>query len=720
MKPIIIVWYSWRVMRVFFHMLNNRILAVPLLVFLCLNSYGQAQTSSKEQESTAIDKFIERIENLKHRDVYYILDEQEQQITDEKTIENMERVHLVLEYSFQSERNEKLKKYAVELERIARAVKNPSHVRLAKVYQVVSRGLDGNFTRAVADLEVLLAEAREAQDVLVVITAYNILATLMIFQEEFNTALEYANRATKLLPEAPERNLLELQHYNTLAFIYTYMDDMDRTIEFYNLSLNTVEESGLAIDIGIVLYNVASSLQESRRFAESEQFLEAMIELYRQTNQSQNLLFPYEGLARIYFEQDDYEKSMEYIRQASKYTATSLTFELSLNQLGAVVAARLGQLDKARQYRQKIRKFFKEHPDHIGTGWPDMTIRIDAEIARAENQPVKALEFFEQYHKASLREIRKTHNSDVMKLRTSLETNMRVQKAEQDLIQKGSEIQLQRQRMVIFASLVIALVILVAFVLQRRVAQQLIASKANAESANMAKSDFLANMSHELRTPLNAIIGFSDMMMHQIYGKLGSSFYEQYAEMINSSGHHLLNIINEILDISKVESGNFELNESDCNVESMVAQAIKLIKVKTSDKNKTITITQDVSPDLPELYADPQLVNQILYNALSNAVKFSVPGGLVRVKAFVGPKDHAISIQVSDDGIGMTRKEIDHVLKPFAQVKNSMTRSQKGTGLGLPLIQAFMGLHNGSMNIESKKGCGTTVNLIFPSDRTVA
>ena len=252
----------------------------------------------------------------------------------------------------------------------------------------------------------------------------------------------------------------------------------------------------------------------------------------------------------------------------------------------------------------------------------------------------------------------------------------------------------------------------------RRVAEKLAESRAIAVAANETKSEFLANMSHELRTPLNAIIGFSDMMKQQIYGKLGSPFYDQYTEMIHTSGHHLLNIINEILDISKVEAGSFELNENYCDVEGMFAAAVKLSKAKNTDLE--VSITYDVPVDFPELFADPRIVNQILYNALSNAVKFNNPGGWVDISAFINPENNAICLKVSDNGIGMTNDEINHVLKPFAQVQNPMTRSHEGTGLGLPLMSAFMDLHGGDMDIQSEKGIGTTITLTFPNFRTAA
>jgi PAS domain S-box-containing protein len=251
---------------------------------------------------------------------------------------------------------------------------------------------------------------------------------------------------------------------------------------------------------------------------------------------------------------------------------------------------------------------------------------------------------------------------------------------------------------------------------RKRVEAALQKSKEQAELANRTKSEFLANMSHELRTPLNAIIGFSDMIRKQSFGPVGSPKYLEYINDINESGTHLLKIINDILDLSKIEAGKIELHEEQVNVPDTVEGCLLLVRTRARECG--VTLTSETPDDLPALYADERMLKQILINLLSNAIKFTPTGGEVKVKSWCRA-DTGFVFQVMDTGIGIALDDIPNALAPFKQIDGELNRQFDGTGLGLPLTKSLTELHGGSLDLQSEIGVGTTVTIRFPAERII-
>lgn len=233
----------------------------------------------------------------------------------------------------------------------------------------------------------------------------------------------------------------------------------------------------------------------------------------------------------------------------------------------------------------------------------------------------------------------------------------------------------------------------------------------DAEKANRAKSEFLANMSHELRTPLNAIIGFSDLISSVTQNKPGAEKVREYAGDINQSGHHLLEIINEILDLSKVEAGNFSATIEDVYIQDVSENILRMMR--NSVAKGELTVIENMPDDLPPVKSDERMVKQIFLNLMSNAVKFTPAAGRITLSAEIAD-DGRVKVILADTGVGMSEENLVVALQPFGQTDSYLVRSQQGTGLGLPLVKAFMGLLDGEFYIQSEAGVGTEITLIFP------
>ena len=235
----------------------------------------------------------------------------------------------------------------------------------------------------------------------------------------------------------------------------------------------------------------------------------------------------------------------------------------------------------------------------------------------------------------------------------------------------------------------------------------------NADEANRAKTRFLANMSHELRTPLNAIIGFSDIMRSEIFGPVGAPKYKQYVSDINRSGSHLLQLINDILDVAKIEVGAQPLNEAVIDLAGTLKQCGQLVEPQA--RAAGVSLAVDASGRLPALRADPTRFRQIVLNLLSNAIKFTPAGGKVGLSAATEPGGRLL-VQVRDTGIGMKPEDVPRALQPFVQL-DSAPRGDPGTGLGLALVKTLAEAHGGTIGIESEPGKGTTVSVRLPPER---
>ncbi len=240
-------------------------------------------------------------------------------------------------------------------------------------------------------------------------------------------------------------------------------------------------------------------------------------------------------------------------------------------------------------------------------------------------------------------------------------------------------------------------------------------AKIRAEAANHSKSEFLANMSHELRTPLNAINGFSEIMAGEMFGPLGHARYKEYAGDILNSGQHLLSLINDILDMSKIESGKMTLRFEPVAIDEVVEDTLRLVRQRAEKAGLKIRV--HLPQSLPEIEADFRALKQVLINLMTNAVKFTPQGGTITVSAV--QTDINVHVRVTDTGIGIAEKDKERLAKPFEQIENQFSKTKEGTGLGLALTKSLIEMHNGRMDVDSQLGQGTTVEVTLPIHQPV-
>ena len=242
------------------------------------------------------------------------------------------------------------------------------------------------------------------------------------------------------------------------------------------------------------------------------------------------------------------------------------------------------------------------------------------------------------------------------------------------------------------------------------------AARRSAEESNRSKSEFLANMSHELRTPLNGVIGFAEVMKDEVFGAIGER-YKEYAENIHTSGTHLLSLINDVLDLSKIEAGKIELVEEETDVGVIVSKCRQLLHERASQAG--LHIRMEMPAPLPFVVVDGRRIKQVILNLMSNAVKFTPPGGRITLRAELD-KTKGVKIAVADTGIGMSKEEMEVALEQFGQIDSELSRQHEGTGLGLPIARSLVELHGGELEVDSKPQAGTTVTIWLPLKRVVA
>lgn len=571
---------------------------------------------------------------------------------------------------------------------------------------------DGELQKAQETVEKAKALAiREGDDIMVFFAD----AVMVFFGTELGYHLEGLSRMTQgalTLPDTRRGNRMRMFAYLSLGYTYSAIGDPAEIIRNYRRAAEIAQEKRIAFDRESVFFNVALSLSENGETALAEKYFNALKGILEQTGRTEGHYYVLYGLAWIAYDKENFSDAIDLATEALTNYPEAAYFDSSLNGMIATSYARLGQAEMARAYMERRDAFFEENPEfigHLSNARHQLTL---AYILKAEGRPEQAFVQLNEARQSEYEAAREQFKASAADLRTNLRTMLEKQRAEEKL----KETEDAYSRMTVIFSVLISLCAAAVLLMQFRHTRALQRSMVAAELANRTKSDFLANMSHELRTPLNAILGFSEMMTQGVFGKLGAKQYEDYAQHIHGSGKHLLDIINDILDLSKIESGRLILQETNIDLQQMFEDAKALLEPRALERKVKVSIY--VAESMPYLRGDWRLIKQVLLNLLSNGVKFTEAGGRINLTASLN-EDNEIQIEVIDSGVGMDPDELEEALTPFGQAGTTMTRSHEGTGLGLPLVKSLVELHGGTLHIRSRRKIGTTVQIFMPATRSI-
>ncbi|UTW54874.1 ATP-binding protein [Kordiimonas sp. SCSIO 12610] len=677
---------------------------------------------SKAQETRLITdvqkdtarKAIETLDSHDHLDIGYIREAMLKTIASENDLEK-KGWHYFTMLNLLLDNDDKGLKFdlADKLKGIGEETGNPEFELLARISVAYQQSLEGKVADSYQEITDLKNLADDSNTPISSHLADNLLAVLAPDLGYYTEGLARMTERVEQKAQNSIEHLMVMNSYASLSYIYQSINDIEKTLEYVSKGIMYADEYDALYDREVTLYTLARTLLRAQEYRLSEDAFLAMQKITYRNNNPSNQYYVFYGLAFNAREQGLYYQAIENAKRATEEFPENLYFNLNLFFLLAESYAKLGDAEKAQEFLNKT--FSKEYDgyERENTGYVENDRNFArANILYAQGQYQDAFDQLNKVRSKDRQFATQNLQNSIRGLNASLDNIRARQEAEREL--KSSENAFLG--LAITGSIVIILISSFAIINQRKYAKSLEISSREAEDANRAKSEFLASMSHELRTPLNAILGFSEMFKKEIYGPLGSEKYSEYSDHIYESGSHLLSIINDILDLSKVEAGKLSLAEEEVFIADIVEDAVNLITDKVDEKNIHLSLEQD--NQIEYLYCDPRITKQILLNLLSNAVKFTPQNGLIIVSSTLSLQNN-ICISVKDNGIGMSDADLERALQPFGQAGNAFTRQNQGTGLGLPLVEQLIEQHGGSMQIKSEPGKGTEVTLCFPAERTI-
>jgi len=591
---------------------------------------------------------------------------------------------------------------------------------LARIFAARLQGLRGNLEQS----QILLRQISNtplAQSFwrVEVLARYQIAHTASLL-DQTHSATESLSRAFGKLPQGSDTlSPINVELHTLLGSIDARLRDLPSAVSQFMQSVSIADRAGVRADGARILLDIAETLMLEERNALARALIERFESAAATVGDSRAQFMAQYAFMKLEHNLGNAGKSSMHADTAMELYRPAPPTAAMVQQYQFFNSVDMNDLSGARRHMEAAEQLVESWPALSGTEISTYNILLQSRLAELENRLADALSAYKRYSEVRRLQTLRTFAEDMSRLRADLEQQLAIAQAERSLAEREKSLASERlriQRSLLIVAAILAVLGVAGYVYQRRLTRALDDSRRLAESANAAKSSFLANISHELRTPLNAIIGFSQMSAREMLGPIGNERYRQYAESIERAGRHLLSVINDILDISRVEAGRLDLEEEDVNLARAFRDVLEMIEFRA--REKSVTVTHSGLASLPDVRGDGRLLRQMLANLLTNAVKFTEPGGTVRMEAEIRDSGD-IELSVIDNGVGMDEDEIKLALEPFGQVESVFTREHDGTGLGLPLVKTFAESHGGRLELTSRKGLGTRATVCLPAHRVI-